>query len=305
VTEGYLFRAIGANKYFEMCICLSASLRYHGDDRPISIFTDDPENIYLKRYSFLFDKIIDIRPLVKGLEVKFNRTFKEGFELGGLAPRLLCRESPYDRTISIDGDMMALSNTARLWDVFNREGHNVTFLGCRRMYPGWGTMTAEELTAAEIQIEDDISRPFCLPHVSFREVHGGIMWWDNSMVSSMIFDEFDKAILSGKLYEYFPKVVDLWWGHLSDEVVYAYVMSILNLPVVPYNSNLMGSNPEFFSVEKGIGDMGHFLTNPRLKGHMEFSDTCPILVHYFAKDKDSNYAPNRDFLISWLEEDVK
>jgi hypothetical protein len=127
------------------------------------------------------------------------------------------------------------------------------------------------------------------------------MWWDKSDFARMVLSQFDDAIKSGRLYKYFPKSVKQWWGHLSDEVVYAYVMSILDLPVIPYNSNLMGSNPAFFSVKDGLADMGHFLTNPRLLGHMHFENTVPVFVHFFAKDKDPNYEVNRDFLFAWLE----
>lgn len=299
MEEGYLLRAIGKDVYFDMCLCLAASLRKNGDRRPISVFTDNPNNLIFRKFYYLWDQVIDLNPHVEGLRKKFNRDFLTGFEFGGLAPRLLCRLSPYNKTISIDGDMMAITPTDRMWGVF--ESHHITFLGCRRMFPGWGSMSAEELTAAEIQIEDDISKPNCIPHISLREVHGGIMWWDKSECTEKVLAEFDSVILSGKLYSYFPKVVDLWWGHLSDEVVYAYVMSVLDLPVIPYNSNIMGSNPEFFSVEEGKADMGHFMTNPRLKDHMIFTDGVPVLVHFFAKDKDPNYDRNKQYLYGLLE----
>ena len=300
MSEGYLFRAIGQDKYFEMNVCLAASLRYHGDTRPISVFTDRPDHPLFKKFPKLFSQIIDVLPLVEGLKKKFNRDFKTGFELGGLAPRLLCRETPYDKTISIDADMMAVSSPDKLWEVLDPSDREVAFLGCPRMYPGWGTMNSEELTNAEIQIEDDLRAEGRFVRCNFREVHGGIMWWKKGKVTDQVLYEFDEAIKSGKLYKYFPKVVDLWWGHLSDEVVYSYVMSILDLPVIPYNKNLMGSNPEFFSVEDGLGNMGHLLTNPRLLGHMKFEDTVPVLIHFFAKDQDPNYARNRDFLMDWL-----
>ena len=104
VTEGYLLRAIGQDKYFDLNLCLVASLRFHGDKRPISIFTDNPEHEIFKRYPALWDQIIDIRPLVEDLKVKFNRDFKMGNELGALGVRLLIPNSPYDRIISVDGD---------------------------------------------------------------------------------------------------------------------------------------------------------------------------------------------------------
>lgn len=302
MSEGYLLRSIGQDKYFEMTVMLAASLRYHGDTRPISAFTDNPDHPLLKKFSSLFDKIIDLRPLVDGLRQKFNRDFKRGFEFGGLAPRLLCRESPYDRTISIDSDCLALIATDRLWQVFNN--YHVAFLGCHRMFPGWAEMTAEELTTAEIQIEDDLVSVGFFgdnDHCALREVHGGIMWWDKSEVTEKVLSQFDLAISRGWLYKYFPKSIKLWWGHLSDEVIYSYVMSILNLPSIPYNSNLMGSNPEYFSVAEGKGDMGHFLTNPRLQGHMKFKDSVPVLVHFFAKNEDRNYISNRDFLLNWAK----
>lgn len=300
MSEGYLFRAIGPDKYFEMNVCLAASLRFHRDPRPIAVFTDNPEHSLFKRFPKLFSQLIDIRPLVEQLKVQFNRDFKSGFELGGLAPRLLSHLTPYDKTISIDGDMMAVSPTDKLWSVFDYLPYNVTFLGSQRMYPGWGDMSAEELTAAEIQIEDDLRAEDHEVRMAFREVHGGIMWWEKGAFANRVKEEFDAAIKGGRLYKYFPKVVKMWYGHLSDEVVYAYVVALLDMDVVPYNSNLMGSNPDFFSVEKGLADMGHFLTNPRLLGHMHFENTTPVLVHFFAKDQDKNYVRNRDFLFDWL-----
>jgi hypothetical protein len=301
-SEGYLLRAIGSDTYYEMLICLVASLRYHGDVRPISVFTDNPEHPILIKYRDLFDKLINIHPLVDNLSVKFQRDFSPGFEFGGLAPRLLCRESPYDKTISMDVDCMVVSSTEKLWEVFYQ--HSITFLGCPRMYPGWGNMTAEDITNAEIQIEDDLSTDGVpIEHCWLREAHGGIMWWDNSSLSGEVFDEIDKVVKSGRLYKYFPKTIELWWGKLSDEVVFDYVTSVLNISLIPYNSNLMGSNPDYFSVEKGEASMGHFMIEwgNRLAGHMKFKNSVPVFVHFFAKDKDPNYLSNKDFLFSWLE----
>lgn len=298
MSEGYLFRAVGQDNYFEMTVCLAASIRFHGDDRPISVFTDNPKHPLFVKYAKLFDQLIDLRPHVERLKATFNREFKTGFELGGLAPRLLCARSPYTKTISIDSDCMVVNSTLPLWKVFEDTG--LAFLGCRRAYPGWGDMTAEEMTTAEIQIEDDLRADGFDTHVSLREVHGGIMWWDNSEFARMVLRQFDDAVKRGNLAKYFPKPVQMWYGHLSDELVYSYVLSVLDHSVIPYNSNLMGSNPDYFSVEHSNASMGHFLTNPRLKGHMHFEETVPVFVHFFAKDKDSNYTRNRDFLIDWL-----
>lgn len=299
-SEGYLLRAVGKEVYFEMNLCLAASIRFHGDSRPISVFTDNPEHWTFKKYPSLWDRIIDLKPLVDELRVKFNRDFDKFYELGGLVPRLLCKQSPYERTISIDGDCMVLRSTEDLWKVF--DDYNITFLGCLRMYPDRGVMDAKDIIEAEIQIEDDFrGMGQNIKYCHLREAHGGIMWWDKSDITNTALDIFDEVIKNGCLYKYFPKVIKLW-GVLPDEVLYAYVMSVLDLPVVPYNSNLMGSNPEYFSVEKSEGNMGHFLIEwgNKLLSHMEFKDSVPVFVHFFAKDKDPNYVRNRDFLINWL-----
>lgn len=302
ISEGYLFRAVGQEKYFEMNLCLTASLRFHGDFRPVSVFTDKPDHWTFTKYPKLWDKIIDLKPLVEKLKIKFDRDFAEFFELGGLVPRLLCRESPYERTISIDGDCMVLRSTEELWKVAN-ENH-ITFLGCSRMYPNRGVMTAEEIVNTEIKIEDDLRDVnYPIKYCHLREAHGGIMWWDKSEETENALCFFDEVIKDGRLYKYFPKVIEQWGGVLSDELVYAYVMSVLDLPVIPYNSNLMGSNPDYFSVEKSEGNMGHFVVEygNKLLPHMKFEDSVPVFVHFFAKDKDSNYVRNRDFLFNWLD----
>jgi len=285
MTEGYLLISSGENKYFEMTVCLIKSLRYHKDNRPVSLLTANPDNEILKEHRDLFDKIIDYSDEVEPLKEKFN--FITRHEINGILPRLLMRRSPYDRSIFIDSDCMILKETLDLWDVWERyDDPKFITMGMDKLLPGWSKMHQEEIDKAEKTLKMDL-----------REVHAGITWFDKSAYTDVVFDLIEKYLLSDVYEKVFPRILKTWGGR-NNETALICALSALDAMVVPYNENFISPNPYFFSVKNSIGDMGLF---HRGKTHinkgMAFSYDLPIVAHYFDKTDSENYQRNKEFLL--------
>jgi len=298
MTEGYVLLVSGADSYFEMTLCLAASIRYHGDKRPISVMTDNVNHPLIQ--DKIFDKIIPLSPYRKEVIEQTGET-SGIYKRKGIPAYMLYSCNPYDKCISIDSDCMAVSNTDKLWEVFST--HELTFTGHRRAEKGWGTMTDEDIVNAEVQIENDLLKiEKRAVQVCLREVHGGLMWWKkDSRLKHAFMREIISAINHKRLYRYFDKVVGLWGGIISNEVVLSYVSSILNVPVIEYNKNLIGVNPEIFSVKDGRGDMGIFLTDKRMKSLMNYENGTPVIEHFFQKTEHKSYRENKEFLMNYLK----
>lgn len=294
MREGYLLRAIGDDLYFDMTICLIASLRFHMDPRPITLLTDNPKHPLIEEYSYLFDGIIDVRPYEEELSKIYVFTERESKRL---VADLLWHLSPYNRTIMLDSDMMIVRDTTELWNV--SQNYNFTMLGCNPMYPGWGEMADYDIQVSSEAIEADFS---LAQKLILREVHAGIVWFDKSEVTTKVVDKLKEMFMPGMAEKYFPKVFKMWNGK-NNEMALVYAMSVLDLPVIPYNRNIMSVNPKYFSVLDGKGDMGDFVFGKiyQLQGNMEFVDSIPTVVHLFKKANDSGYWRNRKELYEWLD----
>ena len=293
-TEGYLLRAIGNDLYFDLTICLAASIRLQMDARPILIFTDNPKHPLLEEYSYMFDGIIDITPYKQELVDRYGLTTPA--EVGGILPRLLTHLSPYNRTIMLDSDIMMIKDTAPLWNI--SQNYNFTMIGCDTVYPGWGEMADCDIQHTSKIIAKDVGQSF---PVHLREVHAGITWLDKSETTAKVMSLFKESLLENRHQRYFPKVFKMWYGK-NDEMATMYAMSLLDLPVIPYNRNLLSLNPDYFSVEDGVADMGDLYQGrvQHLNGKMSFVDTCPVAAHFFRKANDSNFWRNKKFLYEWV-----
>lgn len=287
MKEGYLTIASGAYKYFEMAVCFVNSLRYQGDERPVSLLTTNPDDEFLQKHRNVFDQVIDISGRKDEYCARFN--FTTPHEQNGIFPRLLMFElSPYDKTVYVDADCMALRNTDVLWGL----GHpnspyfpSFTTMGYYRLLPGWAGMTAEEIEVAENKLG-----------CKLREVHAGITWFDKSAFSRAVF-KLIESYLDDSTYLKFPKIVKTWGGK-NNETALMCAMSALNIPVVSYTENFIAPNPVYFSVEKKVGDMGLFhLGQTHINKRAEFHYGCPIFAHYFDKTASENYQRNRKFLL--------
>lgn len=292
-AEGYLLRAIGDDLYFDMTICLVASLRHYGDCRPVTLLTDNPKHPLLEEYSYMFDGIIDVNPFAEELNQRYSFTPRSSKRL---LPDLLWHVSPYGRTIMLDSDMMAVRETEPLWNV--SQNYNFTMLGCNPLLPGWGEMSDWDIQVTTDMITADREMA---SRLAMREVHAGIIWFDKSPVTDKVSGLLKEAFLGDKMEKYFPKVFKMWNGP-NNEMALVYAMSVLDLPVIPYYRNLMSVNPTYFSVMDGVADMGDFTQGKvyQLAGKMEFVESTPVLVHLFKKANDPGYWRNRRELYEWV-----
>lgn len=294
MSEGYILRAVGSDLYYDLSVCLATSIRVQGDARPITIFVDNPKHPLIEGYSNLFDGVIDVSPYTEELVETYS--LKTASEIGGIVPRLLLHMSPYNRSVMLDSDMVMLSSSEPLWNV--SRNYNFTMIGAPELWPGWGEMSEYDIKVSSEAIANDMGLDKA---VHLREVHAGITWFDKSETTEKVQELFKESLLGGKLEKYFPKVVKMWYGR-NDEMALLYAMSVLDLPIVPYNRNLMSLNPKYFSVENEVADMGEFIHGGvyQLKDHMSFTDSKPVLVHFFKKANDSNFWKNRQYLYEWL-----
>jgi hypothetical protein len=283
MREGYLTIASGAYKYFEMAVCFVKSLRYQGDDRPVSLLTTNPDDEFLQKHRNVFDQVIDISDKKDEYCARFN--FTTPHEQNGIFPRLLMFDlSPYDKTVYVDADCMALRSTQELWRGSIKQYHFTT-MGYYRLLPGWAGMSAEEIESAENKLG-----------CKLREVHAGITWFDKSAYSRAVF-KLIESYLDDSTYLKFPKIVKTWGGK-NNETALMCAMSALNIEVVSYTENFIAPNPVYFSVEDRVGDMGLFhLGKTHINKTAEFEYGCPIFAHYFDKTASENYQRNRKFLL--------
>lgn len=108
-TEGYFIVANG-EKYIEMCKALVKSIRQVGDQREITIFSDDIESCkrILGNYSPVNFLYYDETKYVKPDTSKWER-------LGGIPKMLAPTVTPYDKTIFIDSDSFVLNSLDGIW----------------------------------------------------------------------------------------------------------------------------------------------------------------------------------------------
>lgn len=293
-SEGYLLRALGSDLYFELTIMLVASLRFHRDIRPITLLTDNPKHELLETYPYLFDGIIDVTPFKEEL---FKNYIFNDREKDRLITDLLLHLSPYGRTIMLDSDMLIVKPTGELWNI--SQNYNFTVLGCDPMYPGWGEMSDYDIKVVSEDIMEDLG---LTSPVRIREVHAGILWFDKSDVTQRVIETLKAAFMPGMMDKYFPKVYKMWKCQ-NNEMALVYAMSLLDLPVIPYNKNIMSVNPKYFSVMESRADMGDFIQGKvyQLEGNMKFVDSVPTVVHLFKKANDPNFWRNRKELYEWLD----
>jgi len=284
MTKGFFLSAFGSQEYYRMTINLAISIRYQGDNNPISLLTDNPENPLIKDFSF--DQIIDANDFYDQYDKKFK--FKTIHEKCGIFPRLLFSFSPYDKSIYIDSDCVVINSTNKLWEISRK--YNYTMTGCDKLLPGWGKMTSNEIRWVEKELGCNL-----------KECHAGVTWFDKSDISKKVSQDIEHCLQENIFDKYFKKLRKTKSGGRNNESCIVYAMSKNNLPVIPYNHNIISPEPKNFDASKGVADMGHFANKKtHLYNYYKFNSKNPIIAHIFSKTKHKDYAKNEQMLKKFL-----
>jgi len=124
MNEGYVYIGFGRKFINEVCLSV-ASLRRHGDFRPVDVVTSTKDEEYAKKRN-VFNNIIvhDIDNDELVLEAKTD------FEKFGMIPKLrICSYANYQYTMYLDTDILCVHNTEKAWDFLKKQNQALTITG--------------------------------------------------------------------------------------------------------------------------------------------------------------------------------
>jgi hypothetical protein len=175
--RGILTLAQGHQRYIDMAIRLAESIRLNSPGLPMAVVTDRPEN-EMKPW---FDVVVEVNPQHgKGLIQKL----------------FLYDYSPFEETIFIDADCLAVRDFSFLWDLFSDK--EVSAIGECLTTGTWAGMLVEQ-TCANLNI----------PYIV--QLNGGVYFFRKGNVAASVYqsaqalieryDEIGIARLRGQINE--------------------------------------------------------------------------------------------------------
>lgn len=207
MTQGYFLVACGkayCDIVIENCIY---SIRYFDKHRPICILTDMPDYFEGKvdNVSFMTYDIADYEHLFKHIKRQTNNPY----EIYGLYPKLLMFQlTPFQETMFLDSDVMAIHDIHKFWDVAVENGSPIVITGqiipgTNRGPPTWHWNNLDGVINA---------CGFEIPQVS-----SGVVYWKNKI-------PLVETILP--YYENYNRynIKDWFRGSIPDEILIAIYM---------------------------------------------------------------------------------
>lgn len=175
--RGILTLAQGHQRYIEMAVRLAQSIRLNSPGLPIAVVTDRSE----KEMRLWFDAVVKVDP-------------QHGM---GLVQKLFLYDySPFEETIFIDADCLAVGDFSFLWDLFSTQ--EVSAIGECLTTGTWAGMQVEQ-TCASLKI------PYLI------QLNGGVYFFRKGDVAAAVYrkaqdliqryDEIGIARLRGQINE--------------------------------------------------------------------------------------------------------
>jgi hypothetical protein len=200
-TRGLITMAFGKQRYIDMAKSLGRSMNAPLVENAVLTDSEDP-----------------------GLQELFKHVIKYTPELGSyMVPKFhLDRLSPFQETLYVDSDCLALTNLDAFWVAFQGQSFGV---------PGW-----RSLKQGDTDPYVDVS--FVLRHFSLSELpkfNGGAYYFAKSEATTKFFNTARELLANAKELS----IGDFRDGGFSDEPLFALAMAIHNLKLTSMGSGGM------------------------------------------------------------------